>query len=125
MRSKARGGKAGGDGGGTGRGCWQILYNLLSNAIKFTPAGGRISVHADSVDGFAWISVRDTGIGIAPEDHQSVFDAFHQAGIREGTGLGLPIARRLVEEHGGRIWLESAPGQGSRFTFTIPLEPAR
>ena len=70
----------------------------------------------------------DSGIGIAPQHHESIFDTFHQVGenaigTREGTGLGLPITRRLVEGHGGRIWLDSEPGKGSRFTFTIPLEP--
>jgi signal transduction histidine kinase len=103
----------------------QILYNLLSNAAKFTPAGGRVSVDVSCADGFAEISVSDTGIGIPPQEHESIFDKFHQvvaatSGMREGTGLGLPITRRLVEEHGGRIWLESEPGKGSRFTFTIP-----
>jgi PAS domain S-box-containing protein len=107
----------------------QILYNLLSNAVKFTPAGGRIEVDAGIVDEFAQISVRDTGIGVAPEEHDSIFEAFQQAGaaeegMRQGTGLGLPITRRLVEEHGGRIWIESEPGRGSRFTFTIPLKAA-
>ena len=105
----------------------QILYNLLSNAVKFTPRGGRVQIEARPVDGFAEISVSDTGIGIPPEEHESVFDTFHQvgaAGTREGTGLGLPITRRLVEQHGGRIRLESEPGRGSCFTFTIPLKAA-
>ena len=106
----------------------QILYNLLSNAVKFTPDGGRIQIEAEPVNGFARISVNDSGIGIAPQHHESIFDTFHQVGenaigTREGTGLGLPITRRLVEGHGGRIWLDSEPGKGSRFTFTIPLEP--
>ncbi len=105
----------------------QILYNLLSNAVKFTPKGGRIRVDAAKADGFARISVTDTGIGIPPEERESIFDAFHQVGtsaggMREGTGLGLPIAKRLVEEHGGRLTVESEPGRGSRFTFTIPLK---
>lgn len=104
----------------------QILYNLLSNAVKFTPENGCVQVDVDTVDGFARISVQDTGMGIPAEEHESVFEKFHQVGTaaggaREGTGLGLPITRRLVEEHGGRIWLESEPGKGSRFTFTIPL----
>jgi PAS domain S-box-containing protein len=104
----------------------QILYNLLSNAAKFTPEGGRIRVDVSCANGFAEISVSDTGIGIPPEEHELIFDKFHQvvaatSGMREGTGLGLPITKRLVEEHGGRIWLESEPGKGSRFTFTIPI----
>ena len=107
----------------------QILYNLLSNAVKFTPKGGSLRVDAEPVEGFARIAVTDTGIGIPPEEQQSVFDSFHQVGAatvgtREGTGLGLPITRRLVQEHGGRIWLESEPGKGSRFSFTIPLKAA-
>jgi PAS domain S-box-containing protein len=107
----------------------QIFYNLLSNAVKFTPAGGRVEVVAEVADGFAQVSVSDTGIGVAPDEQASIFEAFHQAGaaaggMREGTGLGLPITRRLVEEHGGRIWLESEPGRGSRFIFTIPLKAA-
>ncbi len=105
----------------------QILYNLVSNAVKFTPQGGRIQIDAAAVAGAAQISVSDTGIGIAPEDRDAVFETFHQAGtaaagLREGTGLGLPITKRLVEQHGGRIWLESETGVGSRFTFTIPLK---
>ncbi|MBV9399429.1 MAG: PAS domain-containing sensor histidine kinase [Bryobacterales bacterium] len=104
----------------------QILINLLSNALKFTPEGGRVDVECAVRESFAVVSVRDTGIGIAKEAQQAVFDKFYQVGattkgIREGTGLGLAITKRLVEEHGGRITLESEPGKGSRFTFTIPL----
>jgi PAS domain S-box-containing protein len=104
----------------------QILYNLLSNAVKFTPRGGGILVAVKRLGSYAQVAVSDTGVGIPVEEHDSVFDKFHQvgaatSGMREGTGLGLPITRRLVEEHGGRIWLESEPGKGSRFTFTIPL----
>jgi PAS domain S-box-containing protein len=104
----------------------QILFNLLSNAVKFTPEGGHVRVDVTSSEGFAQVSVSDTGIGIPPAEHDSIFDKFHQvgastSGTREGTGLGLPITRHLVEEHGGRIWLESEPGKGSRFTFTLPL----
>jgi PAS domain S-box-containing protein len=104
----------------------QILYNLLSNALKFTPNGGAILVMTEAVAGFAEIAVSDTGVGISRVDHESIFDKFYQvgaatSGIREGTGLGLSITKRLVEEHGGRIRVESEPGRGSRFTFTIPL----
>jgi PAS domain S-box-containing protein len=108
----------------------QILYNLLSNAVKFTPKGGRIRIDAGIADGMARITVGDTGIGIPPQEHAAIFESFHQvgatagSGVREGTGLGLPITRRLVEEHGGSIWLESEPGKGSRFTFTLPLKTA-
>jgi len=105
----------------------QILYNLLSNAVKFTPRNGHVVIDVDTVDGFARVSVQDTGIGIPSEEQESVFEKFHQVGTaaggtREGTGLGLPITRKLVEAHGGRLWLESEPGRGSRFTFTIPLK---
>lgn len=104
----------------------QILFNLLSNAAKFTPEQGRIWVEAFRRESFVEVSVTDTGIGIPASQHQSVFDKFYQVGRRqagglEGTGLGLAITRHLVEEHGGSIHLESEPGKGSRFTFTIPL----
>ena len=105
----------------------QILFNLLSNAVKFTPEGGKVSVEAIERGGFVQICVSDTGIGIPEEQHEAVFDKFYQVGattkgVREGTGLGLAITKALVEEHGGRIWVESEPGKGSRFTFTIALE---
>ena len=104
----------------------QILFNLLSNALKFTPEGGKVQVEGTQQDGFLEISVSDTGIGIPKEQHEAVFDKFYQVGattkgVREGTGLGLAITKALVEEHGGRIRLESEPGKGSRFTFTIEL----
>ena len=106
----------------------QVLLNLLSNAVKFTPAGGRVGVRAAPVDGAVEISVSDTGIGIAPEDQGIVFEAFRQgtqdhAGRREGTGLGLTLTRRFVELHGGRIWVTSAAGRGSTFTFSLPERP--
>ncbi len=104
----------------------QILMNLLSNAVKFTPESGQIRVSAQSRNLHAEISVRDTGIGIPKEEHESVFDKFYQVsattkGVREGTGLGLAITKHLVQEHGGEIYLESEPGKGSTFTFTLPL----
>ncbi len=104
----------------------QILVNLLGNAVKFTPAGGCVRVDVECDGAFAAVSVSDTGIGIAPAEQRSIFEKFHQAGsmtagIREGTGLGLSITKELVEEHGGHIGVESEPGKGSRFTFTIPL----
>ena len=104
----------------------QILLNLLSNAVKFTPDGGRIDVLARREDGNAVISVHDTGIGIASEDQAAVFDEFRQVGRdytrkQEGTGLGLALTKKFVELHGGRIWLESQPGKGSTFTFSIPI----
>ncbi|MHB8859571.1 MAG: sensor histidine kinase [Thermoleophilia bacterium] len=106
----------------------QILYNLLSNAIKFTPSGGRVSIEAVQNDGDVAISVADTGIGIGEKDQQRIFSEFLQvegsyARKYEGTGLGLALTKKLVELHGGRIWVESSPGKGSRFTFTIPDRP--
>lgn len=102
----------------------QILYNLLSNAVKFTAEGGRVWVEVIRRGSFAEISVMDNGVGIPASAHDSVFDKFYQvghrqAGVLEGTGLGLAITRRLVEEHGGTIHLESEPGKGSQFMFTI------
>jgi signal transduction histidine kinase len=106
----------------------QVLLTLLSNAVKFTPEGGRIEVRAVVADGTAEISVSDTGVGIAPEDHEAVFEEFRQVGTdyarkHEGTGLGLALARKFVELHGGRIWVKSQVGQGSTFTFAIPMRP--
>jgi len=103
----------------------QVLYNLLSNAIKFTPNGGQISITATRTGEFVEIAVTDNGIGIPDEQHEAIFNKFHQLGAlnrgcREGTGFGLPITRALVANHGGRIWLKSKPGEGSCFTFTIP-----
>lgn len=105
----------------------QIFFNLVSNALKFTPKGGRVDMTGSLREGFVEISVSDTGIGIPKEQHEAVFDKFYQTGattkgVREGTGLGLAITKALVEAHGGRIWLESEPGKGSRFTFTLALE---
>jgi GAF domain-containing protein len=103
----------------------QVVLNLLSNAIKFTPEGGRIEVGAVSKDGAVEISVSDTGIGIAPEDQEKVFEEFRQVGTAakkiEGTGLGLTLCRKFVELHGGRIWVKSHVGDGSTFTLTIPV----
>src|SRR5262249_32215865 len=105
----------------------QVVLNLLSNALKFTPEGGRIDVRASLVEGTAEISVADTGIGIAPEDQEAVFEEFRQVGgsekKAEGTGLGLSLCRKFVELHGGRISVKSRVGQGSTFTFTLPLAP--
>jgi signal transduction histidine kinase len=103
----------------------QILLNLLSNAVKFTPEGGRIGIKARHADGSVEISVSDTGIGIAPEDQARIFEEFRQVGgdyahKREGTGLGLTLAKKFVELHGGKIWVESEVGKGSTFSFTLP-----
>jgi two-component system, NtrC family, sensor kinase len=105
----------------------QVLLNLLSNAIKFTPDGGRIEVQARAVDGSVEVSVSDTGVGIAPEDQEAIFEEFRQVGTAdkkvEGTGLGLTLSRKFIELHGGRIWVQSRLGAGSMFTFTIPVPP--
>jgi signal transduction histidine kinase len=104
----------------------QIMLNLLSNAVKFTPDGGRVDVSAKKFDGKVEVAVRDTGIGIAPEDQAAVFEEFKQVGrdeLRkaEGTGLGLALTKRFVELHGGAIRLESTPGKGSTFTVSLPI----
>jgi signal transduction histidine kinase len=103
----------------------QVLLNLLSNAVKFTPEGGRIDVRARLADGSIEIAVTDTGIGITTEDQDTVFEEFRQVGTSdkkaEGTGLGLALCRKFVELHGGRIRVESDPGHGSTFAFTLPL----
>jgi signal transduction histidine kinase len=103
----------------------QILYNLLSNSVKFTPEGGRVWIEALPGDGRLSLTVGDTGMGIPAAEQQAVFEEFYQVGattkgVKEGTGLGLAITKRLVELHGGQIGLVSGPGQGSRFTFTLP-----
>jgi signal transduction histidine kinase len=102
----------------------QVIFNLLSNAVKFTPAGGSVDVRATQVNGEVCVSVADTGPGIAAGDHERIFEEFQQtdAGVehREGTGLGLAVSKRLVELHGGRIWVDSELGRGSTFVFTLP-----
>ena len=103
----------------------QILLNLLTNAVKFTPDGGRVDVLARRSGDELEVAVRDTGIGIASQDQEAVFEEFRQVGRhytnkQEGTGLGLTLTRRFVELHGGRLWLESTLGEGSTFTFTLP-----
>ena len=105
----------------------QVLLNLLSNAVKFTPDDGWIGVSVQAMDGELQVAVKDTGIGILPEDRAAVFEEFRQVGqpsdrSREGTGLGLTLAKRFVELHGGRIWVDSEVGKGSTFSFAIPIE---
>lgn len=101
----------------------QILYNLLSNAVKFTPEGGSVRVESRWEESAVCFTVTDTGVGIPAEEHYAIFDEFHQVSAiskgKEGTGLGLAITRRLVELHGGAIRVESEPGKGSRFLFTL------
>jgi signal transduction histidine kinase len=103
----------------------QVLLNLLSNALRFTPADGQIDVRALVHNGEAEISVADTGEGIALKDQEVVFEEFRQVGMAvkkvEGTGLGLSNSRKLIELHGGRIWVKSQVGIGSTFSFTLPL----
>jgi signal transduction histidine kinase len=103
----------------------QIVLNLLSNACKYTERG-EVVVRACCQNGSLIISVRDTGPGIDPKDHEVIFEVFRQAktGVRkaEGTGLGLPISRRLTEAHGGRLWVKSALGQGATFYVALPVE---
>jgi signal transduction histidine kinase len=106
----------------------QVIFNLLSNAVKFTPEGGEVVVATASRDHEVLISVTDTGPGIPLDDHERIFEEFQQTNVgvqqREGTGLGLALSKRLVELHGGRIWVESEPGHGSRFVFTLPAKEA-
>jgi signal transduction histidine kinase len=99
-----------------------IFINLLSNAFKFTPDGGKVSVFASQRDNEILHEIRDTGIGIPEEKLQQIFEEFFQAegGKYGGTGLGLSIAKGVIEEHGGKIWVESQPGKGSAFFFTLP-----
>jgi signal transduction histidine kinase len=104
----------------------QVLLNLLSNAVKFTPEGGRISLKAGQRDGAVEVAVTDTGIGIAPEDQAAIFEEFRQVGSdetrkQEGTGLGLTLAKKFIELHGGKIWVQSELGRGSTFAFTLPV----
>jgi len=102
----------------------QVVFNLLSNAIAFTPRDGRIDVSARLRDGMVEVAVADTGPGIAPDDLERIFEEFDQgsgAGAEGGTGLGLPLSRKFVELHGGRLWVESSVGAGSTFRFTLPV----
>ena len=103
----------------------QVLINLLTNAVKFTEAGGTVTVGVEVGPREVIVSVTDTGIGIAASDREIIFEEFRQATSeytrkQEGTGLGLALSKRLVELHGGRIWVESEPGRGSTFGFTLP-----
>jgi signal transduction histidine kinase len=104
----------------------QVLLNLLSNSTKFTPDGGKLKVEAAREDSWCRVSVIDNGIGIRKEDQEKIFESFRQVdtplhGNESGTGLGLTIAKQIVEKHGGRIWVESEYGKGSKFSFTLPL----
>ncbi|MGB9391254.1 MAG: GAF domain-containing protein, partial [Xanthobacteraceae bacterium] len=112
-------------GHGDGRRLTQVLINLVGNAIKFTDAG-EVAIKAEAHNGSFHVSVRDTGPGISSADQAKLFQEFQQADNaitkkKGGTGLGLAISKRIIEMHGGRIWVESQPGQGSTFTFTLPV----
>ena len=108
----------------------QVVLNLLTNAVKFTPDGGSVDVMATVVGGEAQVTVRDTGIGIAEDEQERIFEAFQRGGrspeaSAEGTGLGLTLSRRIVEMHGGELWMTSHLGTGSTFGFTIPVRGPR
>jgi signal transduction histidine kinase len=106
----------------------QVLINLLSNAVKFSPGGqGKVEVRLSSARGALRVDVRDNGPGIDPSHHETIFEKFRQAGDAatgkpSGTGLGLPISRRIIEHFGGKLWVESIPGRGATFSFVLPLE---
>jgi signal transduction histidine kinase len=102
----------------------QVLSNLIANAIKVTPGGGTITLAAEPRQHEVVLVVSDTGPGIAPDQLEHIFDRYWRGGRvgYKGTGLGLGIARGIVEAHGGRIWVESALGQGATFRFTLPIE---
>ena len=106
----------------------QVVSNLVGNAIKFTREGGMVTVSARQEKGEVVVEVKDTGIGIAPEDQVHLFEKFYRVSSEEtsdieGTGLGLAIVRSIVEGHGGRVWVKSQPGQGSTFGFALPIAP--
>ncbi|MGH2813414.1 MAG: sensor histidine kinase, partial [Actinomycetota bacterium] len=106
----------------------EVLVNLIDNAVKYSPQGGNVTVRMNPVDGHVEVSVEDSGIGIAPEDTAKLFQKFQRIASAEtrdigGTGLGLYIVKGLVEGHGGTVLVQSVPGVGSTFTFTIPVRP--
>jgi signal transduction histidine kinase len=104
-----------------------VLLNLVGNAIKFTDVG-EVAVHVAAANGAFEVAVTDTGPGIAADDQERVFEEFRQLDgsttrTKGGTGLGLAISRKIIELHDGLIWVESAPGRGSTFRFTLPIHP--
>jgi signal transduction histidine kinase len=109
----------------------QVLINLLSNAVKFCePGRGRVELRLSAAGGQARVDVVDNGPGIPSDQHETIFEKFRQGGDSatgkpRGTGLGLPISRRIVEHFGGRLWVESQPGHGATFSFVLPVEPVR
>jgi signal transduction histidine kinase len=107
----------------------QVLTNLVGNAIKFSPAGATVEIRATRASSALLVEVRDHGRGVPPEQLESIFERFHQVDKSDsrqkgGTGLGLAISRRIIQQHDGRIWVDSTPGEGSTFRFTIPLATA-
>jgi signal transduction histidine kinase len=111
---------------GDADGLLSVLGNLLSNAVRYTPEGGRVTVGYGNDDQSAWVSVQDTGIGMAPDVRERIFERFYRApGARQlesrGLGLGLTLVQKLVLAHSGRIEVESQNGQGSRFVVYLPL----
>ena len=101
-----------------------VLVNLLTNAVKFSPAGSTVKIRARRDGNEAVVSVVDEGPGIAPDEQERVFDRFYQSqngNHARGTGIGLTIAQRFTEQHGGRIWVESEPEHGATFSFTMPV----
>jgi light-regulated signal transduction histidine kinase (bacteriophytochrome) len=104
----------------------QVFQNLIANAVKFSEGDPLVKVTASRVDGSWWFSVADNGIGMEPSKAEEIFEPFHRLhgeGEYPGTGIGLAVCERIVEQHGGRIWAESEPGKGSTFRFTLPAEP--
>jgi signal transduction histidine kinase len=108
----------------------QVMLNLLSNAAKFCRRpGGRVSIALSRQDGFLRVDVTDNGSGISESDQEVIFEKFRQVGDTltnrpQGTGLGLPICRQIINHFGGRLWVQSRPGAGATFSFTLPLDPA-
>jgi signal transduction histidine kinase len=109
----------------------RVLTNLLSNAIKYTPSGGKVSVTMGEKNGSVEFTVSDSGPGISKEHQETIFERFRQIrrvndadSATQGIGLGLAICKEIISQHNGRIWVESSPGQGSRFIFSIPSLPA-
>jgi len=101
-----------------------VLVNLLTNAVKFSPAGSVVVVGARRAEDEVVVSVTDEGAGVAPEEKERIFDRFYQSRNGDharGTGIGLTIAQRFTAQHGGRIWVDSEPGRGATFSFTMPV----
>jgi signal transduction histidine kinase len=96
------------------------LRNLVGNAIKFTPEGGQVTIAANPLNGGLKVSVSDSGPGIPPERLSTIFEKYESSDQKRGTGLGLAIVKHIVAAHGGKVWVESNPGEGSRFIFVLP-----